>query len=198
MANPGTLFGVDGPLGPTDYSTLPPDLAGQLPPGKTVVVVHDEQPESGINEDRHIYQLGPDELEVDGIELGWFLPKGCTNTDEISCSMDARTIFTYVFNPAWSIQGMDPADVPPLPVQVVVFMDNTSEEPTSSTKKSKSKSSKKKKKKKSKGSSHEAGFDYTLNLGLAEQCLEVAPESNQLRAVGNKHLVNGCVPLELP
>lgn len=204
VADPGTLFGGDGPLGPTDYSTLPPDLAAQLSPGKTVIVVHDDHPDSGINEDRHIFQLGPDELEVDGIDLGWFLPKGCTNTDdEISCSRDARTIFTYAFNPAWSIQGMDPADIPPLPVQVVVFMDNTSEDPTSSTRKSKSsskssKKTKKQKKKKSKGSSHDAGFDYTLNLGFSEQCFEVAPEGNQLRAVGNNHLVNGCVPLELP
>ena len=63
VANPFALVSFTGPIPPTNYSTLPRRLAEQLPPGQIVLVVDDEQPDSGQDTDRSILTFGTDLIE---------------------------------------------------------------------------------------------------------------------------------------
>lgn len=141
----------EGPLSPTDYSTLPDTLASKLPPGKTVLVVTD----SG---NRTVF--APDEEEIG--DLAWYLPGGCNTVTrpgggmEIRCTDDAAFITIYACNTEWLTPGQE---VDPIKIQFVVFGDGPN--------------------------------DYTLNIGLSEDC-HLADETQMELFDNNRHMVNGC------
>jgi hypothetical protein len=154
IANPYQICTQEGPLPPTDYSTLTQALASALPPNKTVIVVAD-----GGN--RSIYD--PPALQGVLPDLEWYLPGGCQVSflpdggESINCTKDAAYISAYVCNEDWLNETAE--QVEPVEIQFAVFGNGA--------------------------------YDYTLNIGISEDCIAYNMSLWGLRA-DNQHLVNGC------
>lgn len=112
VADPFQLCTKDGPLPPTDYTTLPLALSQKLPLGKTVLLVTDH----GL---RHVY--APRYLDIQ-----WYLPSGCQvvqlqdGAEFVNCTKEAAYISAYACNSEWLAQE---EEVDPVQVKFVVFGD---------------------------------------------------------------------------